>query len=175
MSYRSYRSYRKGHPSPLTTHHSLLIRVALLDAVHDVVRGLGYRDGSRRRLATCRLLAAVAAAADGGGLSLPPGSFAAAGLGRRRLPGLRAEARHHVRPAPLVPLDVNEPVARGVLEQLAERPVAVVFLVERRLLPLHGVLHHRREKDLLVLAAYGQERLKQDGVDLLLGLGQLRR
>src|ERR1043165_5159657 len=48
--------------------------------------------------------------------------------------GLR-EPGDHVRPALDVPLDLDDVVALRVLEQVGERVVAVVLLVERRLLP----------------------------------------
>ena len=117
----------------------------------------------------------------GGGGAFAAGT-AAAGLlaGRRRLAlfgggHLRAEARHHVGPAALVGVQLQQAFLLGVLQQLAERAVAVVGLVERRLLALHRVLDHRRPEHLLVLAAQGQQRFQQQGERLALGLRQLRR
>ena len=93
--------------------------------------------------------------------------------GRRRL-RLRAESRHHVGPAALVALDLDQPVRRRVFQQFAEGAVAVVVFVERRLLALHRVLDHRRPQHFLVLAAQGQQRFEQQREGLLLGLRQLR-
>src|SRR5579884_672527 len=132
-------------------------------------RGRGRR--GRRRLHA--VLAPAAALAPG---AAPPRLLLARLLPDRRPAGLlhlRAEARHHVRPAALVGVQLEQPLLLGVLQQLAEGAVAVVRLVERRLLALHRVLDHRRPEHVLVLAAQGQHRLQQQGEGLALGLGQL--
>src|ERR1051326_6929746 len=90
--------------------------------------------------------------------------------------GLR-EARDHVRPALDVALDLDDVVALRVFQQVAERVVAVVLLVERRLLALHGLLDHRSPEDLLVLAHQRLDRVDQklEHLGLLLVLERHRR
>src|ERR1700720_871962 len=92
--------------------------------------------------ATCGAPAAV----DGGGAE------------RLRLsasgPGIAAlcKAGNDVGAGALVLLQLDDGLALGVLEQLRERAVAVVALVEGRLLALHGLLYHRAPEHVLVLA-----------------------
>jgi hypothetical protein len=74
-----------------------------------------------------------------------------------------------------VPLDLDQPIGGCVFQQFAERPVTVVLLVERRLLPLHRVLDHGGEQDFLVLPPQGQQGLDEQPEHLLLGLRELGR
>src|SRR5260370_18689072 len=98
--------------------------------------------------ATCGAPAAGAPRGTGGagrvgGLRLPPPG-----------PGIAAlrKAGDDVGAGALVLLQLDDVLALGVLEQLRERAVAVVALVEGRLLALHGLLDHRAPEHVLVLA-----------------------
>src|ERR1700737_2877113 len=62
---------------------------------------------------------------------------------RRRL----CKTSNHVRPALDVFLDLDDVVVLRVLEQIAERVVPVVLLVERRLLALHRLFAPRARGD----------------------------
>src|SRR6185369_5040319 len=99
--------------------------------------------------------------------SSPP-SFSRDTSGR---PPLVAERGDDVRPALLVPLEVDDLLLGRFLEQLREGREAVIRLVEGGVLADHGLLHHGAPQRLLVLP---HESL--DGVDELLhGLGLLLR
>src|SRR6202521_217756 len=69
-------------------------------------------------------------------------------------PGIAAlcKAGDDVGAGALVFLQLDDGLALGVLEQLRERAVAVVALVEGGLLALHGLLDHRAPEHVLVLA-----------------------
>ena len=58
---------------------------------------------------------------------------------------------------------IEEALVGGVFQQLAERPVTVIGLVERWLFALHRVLDHRRPEHLFVLAPQSQERFHEQG------------
>src|SRR5262245_2281937 len=178
-----YDGHHRGPHGPPLAKTRLFVHVPVFDQVEEIFRGLGDRRGRRGRFAAGlgRALAALRgslrrltrAAAVGLGPRHPPRPGRGRGRGGRLR--LRAEPGHDVRPAPLVPLDVDQPVLGRVLQQLAERPVPVVLLIERGLLPLHGVLDHGREEHLLVLAPQGQERVEEQREDLLLVLRELGR
>src|SRR5688572_19051513 len=86
------------------------------------------------------------------------GRRASGRLGDRRL----REAGDDVRPRFGVALDFDQVVGLGVLEQLAERIVAVVLLVEGRLLALHRLLDHRSPENLFVLAHESLDRVDEE-------------
>src|SRR5579864_8890906 len=69
------------------------------------------------------------------------------------------KAGHDVGAGALVLFQLDDLLALGVLEQLRERAVAVVALVEGRLLALHGLLDHRAPEHVLVLADQRLDRL----------------
>src|SRR6202166_4956525 len=95
--------------------------------------------------ATCGAPAAGIGRATGGpaGLRLSPSGPCIAAL---------CKAGNDVGAGALVLLQLDDVLALGVLEQLRERAVAAVALVEGRLLALHGLLDHRAPEHVLVLA-----------------------
>src|SRR6202158_2452444 len=91
--------------------------------------------------ATCGAPAAGAGGPGGSRLAAPGPAIAAL-----------CKAGDDVGAGALVLLQLDDALALGVLEQLRERAVAVVALVEGRLLALHGLLDHRAPEHVLVLA-----------------------
>src|SRR5213593_755643 len=77
-------------------------------------------------------------------------------------PAILEDAADDVGPAPIVALQRDDAVLRRVLQELRERRVPVVGLVEGRILPDHRLLHHRAPERVLVLPLEGL-----DGVDEL--------
>src|SRR5262245_18326274 len=57
-----------------------------------------------------------------------------------------------------VALDVDDGLAVGLFEEVGEAAIAVIALVERGLLALHGVFDHRGVEDFVILAAQGGAR-----------------
>src|SRR4030095_5806796 len=78
------------------------------------------------------------------------------------------EAGDDVAARALVALELDDALALGILEQLGERRVAEVPLVERRALALHRLLDHRAPEHVLVLAGEGEDRLGEQTEHLLL-------
>src|SRR3970040_2596780 len=78
----------------------------------------------------------------------------------RRLPLIR-DRSDDVRPALLIALQGHELVLGRILEELTERGVAVVALVEGGVLPDHRLLHHGAPEDLLVFALERLDRVDQ--------------
>ena len=97
-----------------------------------------------------------------------------AGVASRSPRHFGPKARDHVGPAALVRFQFHDSLGRRIFQQFAERPVAVIALVERRLFALDRVLDHRRPQHLLVFAPQRQQRFEQQFEGLALRLGQLR-
>ena len=97
---------------------------------------------------------------------------AARSVARRR--GSRTQVLDDVAARPLVPPQHHDPAALSVLEQVGEGAEAVVGLVERGLLALHGLLDHGAPEDLLVLALQGHDRVHEQREALLQLLGRAR-
>ena len=87
-------------------------------------------------------------------------------LGRRRGRGRLVRRRHAVRSAAGVGLQRDAGLVGRSLEELAERREPQGVLIERRVLPSHGVLHHAGQRKVHALALQCHERLGQqvDGV-----------
>src|SRR5438552_2073759 len=81
-----------------------------------------------------------------------------------------AEGGDDVGAALLVALEADDLLLGGLLQQLRERRVPVVRLVESRVLADHRLLHHRAPQRFLVLALQGLDGVDElgDGLGLLL-------
>src|SRR5579863_8035629 len=111
----------------------------------------------RPRAAAGRDAPALGRDAPAAGLDAPPGGLRLAPPGSG-IAALR-KAGDDVGAGALVLLQLDDGLALGVLEQLGERAVAVVALVERALLALHALLNHRAPEHVLVLAHQRLHRL----------------
>src|SRR5688572_26981978 len=83
----------------------------------------------------------------------------------QRIPLLRQG--DDVASASLVLLQRDEVPRLCILEEVRERAIPVVLLVELGMLPLDGLLHHRAPDDLLVLAQERADRI-EDALERLL-------
>lgn len=88
-----------------------------------------------------------------------------------------AEARNDIGTAPWLPLGFNDIEVGGVLQEVREALVAVVALIERRLLALHRVFDHGGVQELVILSPKSRACIKEQGEGLafLLRKGSIER